>query len=197
MKGRADFKPDAWDRVRARLRRDIPDLTLAEADRLLKAARVDRPKTLNQVDAHLATSERGLLDPAADCPRGLMRLTHLLVAEGHTSVTPPACTNCQSRVPLTEKGPSGRICARCRNLNRPFTCTRCAKTSVNRRVNLPGGPVCSNCYARDPLSRKQCSMCGRLGRRARRLADGGVLCPTCAPPRIYTCTSTAAVDRDC
>jgi hypothetical protein len=48
--------------------------------------------------------------------------------------------------------------------------------------------VCSTCYSRDPVSRKQCSKCGRFRPRAQRLADGGVLCPTCAPPRIYTCS---------
>ena len=188
MRGSANFNPEAWDRVRARIVRDLPDLSLADADRLLKAARVDRPKTLNQVDAYLAARGDGVLNPDASCPRGIVRLTHVLVADGHTSVRPPACTNCQRREPLTAIGPTGRICGHCRDLNRPFKCARCAKTAVSRRVNLPDGPVCTNCYARDPLSRKQCSMCGRLGRRARRLANGGVLCPRCAPPRIHTCT---------
>lgn len=183
MRGSANFRPDAWDRVRA-----LGDLSLADADRLLKAARVDRPKTLNQVDAYLAAHGDGVLNPDASCPRGLMRLTHVLVADGHASVKPPACTNCQQRVSLTAIGPTGRICGRCRDLDRSFTCARCAKTSVSRRVNLPDGPVCTNCYSRDPLSRKECSICGRLRPRARRLVDGGVLCPTCAPPRLYTCS---------
>lgn len=186
MRGSANFNRDAWNRVRAHLVEHLEDLTLADADGLLRLARVDRPKTLNQVDSYLAAHGDGVLYLDASCPRGLIRLTHVLVANGHTSVRPPACTNCQRRAPLTSIGPTGRICGHCRDLNRPFMCARCAKTSI-RRVNLPEGPVCSNCYSRDPLSRKQCSICGRLGRRARRLADGGVLCPACAPPRINTC----------
>lgn len=188
MRGSANFNPDAWGRVRSHLFRALPGLSLADADRFLKAARVDRPKTLTQVDAYLTVHGDGVLIPDASCPRGLMRLTHVLLSEGHTSVKPPACTNCQQRTPLIAIGPSGRICGRCRDLNRPFTCALCAKTAVSRRFNLPDGPVCSTCYSRDPVSRKHCSKCGRLRPRARRLADGGVLCPTCAPPRIDTCS---------
>ncbi len=188
MKGSANFNLEAWDRVRARLLRDLPDLSLADADRLLTAARVDRPKTLNQVDAYLADRSDGVLNPDALLPPRGYALDARAGCRWPRSVMPPACTNCHQRVPLIAIGPAGRICGRCRELNRPFTCARCAKPSVSRRANLPDGPICGNCYARDPLSRKQCSMCGRLGRRARRLADGGVLCPACAPPRTYTCT---------
>ncbi len=187
MKGSANFNPDAWHRVRTHLVHALPELSVADANRFLNAARIHRPKTLNQVDAYLATHGDSVLHPDASCPRGLIRLTRVLLADGHTSVMPPACTNCQQRAPLTANGPTGRICSRCRDRSEPFTCARCAKTFVSRRIKLPDGLVCTNCYSRDPLSRKHCSKCGRLGRRARRLADGGVLCPTCAPPRIDTC----------
>jgi hypothetical protein len=116
MRGSANFDPKAWDRVRARVVRDIPDLSLSEAGRLLAAAGADRPKALNRVDGYLAATVDGVLAPDASCPLAIVRLTHLLIAEGHTSVTPPSCTQCQRRVQLAEMGPTGRICGRCGRL---------------------------------------------------------------------------------
>jgi hypothetical protein len=112
MKGSANFDPTAWERVRARVVRDIPDLSLSDADRLLVAAGADRPKALNRVDKYLAATGDGLPAPDASCLLPIVRLTHLLLAAGHTSVTPPSCTQCQRRVRLTEIGP-----------DRPYLCS--------------------------------------------------------------------------
>jgi hypothetical protein len=60
MRGSANLDPKAWDRVRARVVRDIPDLSLSEADRLLAAAGADRPKALNRVDGYLAATVDGV-----------------------------------------------------------------------------------------------------------------------------------------
>jgi hypothetical protein len=92
MKGSANFNPKAWERVRTRVVRDIPALSLSDADRLLTAAGADRPKALNRVDNYLAATADAVLAPDASCPLPIARLTHLLLAEGHTSVTPPSCT---------------------------------------------------------------------------------------------------------
>lgn len=187
MKGSADFRPDAWARVTARLVADVDGMSLEAAERLLVDARVDRPKTLNAVDHYLAVTPSGVCAPDASCPRGMMRLSHVLRTAGYTSVRPPQCTQCGQRVALTNVGPSGRICDRCRQVNRPTVlCVRCGTPALRRRT-LTDGVVCSNCYSRDPLSRARCDGCGRVRHRQRRLADGRVLCPTCAPRPIHTC----------
>lgn len=186
MKGSADFRAEVWARVVNRVVADVAGLSTEEAERLLTSARLDRPKTLNAVDRYLIAHPDGVTAPDTNCPRGVMRLTHVLHAAGHTTVHPPRCTQCGAARPVTAIGASGRICDRCRRVNQPFTCTRCLKSSTYR-ANLPDGPVCSNCYSRDPRSHAVCSRCGRLGRRRRRLADGGVLCPACAPRPLHTC----------
>ncbi len=186
MKGSADFRADTWVRVVNRVVADIHEVSPETAERLLTVAKVHRPKTLNAVDRYLRAHPDGVAHPDADCPRGVMRLTHVLIAAGYTTVHPPQCTQCGGRNPLTSIGVSGRICDRCRLANRPFTCSQCRKPSTHR-VNLPEGPVCSNCYSRDPRSKAVCSACGRLGQRRHRLADGGVLCPACAPRPQHTC----------
>lgn len=180
MKGSADFRADAWARVVACVVADVDGVSPAVAEQLLTAARIHPPKTLNAVDRYLRAHPNGVASPDADCPRGVMRLSHVLVGAGYSSVRPPQCTQCDSRRPLTAVGPSGRICDHCRRVNQPIICTRRHKPSTHR-VNLPDGPVCSNCYSRDPRSKAVCSNYGRLGHRRRRLADGGVLCPACAP----------------
>ncbi|CDO10463.1 hypothetical protein C1S82_01545 [Mycolicibacterium cosmeticum] len=187
MKGSADFRPEAWTRVIERLMRDLPDITRATAERLLRDAGIHKPKTLNAVDTYLAAAPHGIQAPDASCPRAVMRLSHLLVAAGHTAVTPPACTQCHRRVTLSGTGPSGRICGQCARRNNPFTCVRCGRLSVSSRTHLHDGTVCSTCFSRDPLSHRQCSKCGRIRARARRLSDGGVLCPGCAPRPTHTC----------
>lgn len=186
MKGSADFRPDAWARVTARIVADVAGMSPEVAERLLTAAKVHRPKTLNAVDRYLSSHPDGVTSPDADCPRGVMRLTHVLLDGGYTSVRLPQCTQCAERKPLTAMGSFGRICDRCRNVNRAVTCARCHEPAIHR-VNLPDGIICANCYSRDPRSKTLCSNCGRLGHRARRLPDGGVLCPACAPRPKHTC----------
>ena len=187
MKGSADFRPEAWARVTERLMRDLPDITQEAAERMLRDAGIHKPKTLNAVDAYLTDAPDGIRAPDASCPRAVMRLSHVLVAAGHTVITPPACTQCHRRVMLSGTGPSGRICGQCVRRNAPFTCVRCGRQSVSSRTNLHDGTVCSTCFSRDPLSHRQCSNCGRVRARARRLPDGGVLCPGCAPRPTHTC----------
>lgn len=187
MKGSADFRPDAWARVTARLVADIDGLSVEAAERLLTDARVNRPKTLNAVDCYLAVTPGGVCDPDAACPRGMMRLSHVLLAAGYTAVHPPQCTQCGQRSALTNVGPSGRICEHCLRANRPAVlCARCGKPALHRR-NSADGVVCSNCYSRDPSSKAPCHRCGRVGHRRRRLPCGGVLCPACAPRPQHTC----------
>lgn len=192
MKGSADFRPDAWARVTARVVADVAGMSSEAAERLLTAAKVHRPKTLNAVDRYLSSHPDGVTSPDADCPRGVMRLTHVLLDGGYTSVRPPQCTQCGERKPLTAIGSFGRICDRCRNVNRAVTCARCHKPATHR-VNLPDGIVCANCYSRDPCSKALCSNCGRLGHRALRLPDGGVLCSACAPRPQHTCVSCGQI----
>lgn len=188
MRGRANFDPQAWERVIARLERDIPELSRCDAERLLRAARVERPQTLNQVDAYLS----GNADPGAvvaapaSCPRGLLRLTQLLMAEG-LGVSAPACTNCARRVPLRWSGPTGRICGKCFATNTQFTCQRCGNQANGYGSWSSGVLLCRGCVGRDPATLARCDKCGRLGPRAHRLTDGKVLCPTCAPKLIREC----------
>ena len=188
MRGHANFDPQAWERVIARLERDVPQLSRCDAERLLRAARVERPKTLNQVDAYLA----GNADPdavvaaPASCPRGLLRLTHLLAAEG-LGVSAPACTNCARRVPLRWSGTTGRICGRCFATGMQFTCQRCGSQANGYGSWSSGVLLCRGCVGRDQASLARCDTCGRLGPRAHRLTDGKVLCPTCAPKLIREC----------
>lgn len=68
VKGSADFRPDAWARVTARLVADIDGLSVEAAERLLTDARVNRPKTLNAVDCYLAITPGGVCDPDSACP---------------------------------------------------------------------------------------------------------------------------------
>lgn len=188
MRGRANFDPQAWERVIGRLERDIPELSRCDAERLLRAARVERPRTLNQVDAYFADNpDSGAVVAApASCPRGLLRLTQLLMAEG-LPVSAPACTKCGRRVALHWSGPTGRICGRCIAANTQFTCQRCGKQANGHGSRLSGTWLCRGCVGRDQASLARCGKCGRLGPRAHRLTDGKVLCPTCGPKLIREC----------
>ena len=188
MRGRANFDPQAWERVIARLERDIPQLSRCDAEQLLRAARVERPKTLNQVDAYLADNAApgAVVAAPASCPRGLLRLTHLLAAEG-LGVSAPACTNCARRVPLLWSGPTGRICGRCFATGMQFTCQRCGNQANGYGSWSSGVALCRSCIGRDQASLARCDACGRLGPRAHRLTNGKVLCPTCAPKLVREC----------
>jgi hypothetical protein len=92
--GSPDFKPAAWKRVLARLRRDIPSLTADEADRALQAVGADRPRTLNRLDRYLSAHETGLLTPLSGCPAVIVRLTVRLATDGYAEVVPLGCSRC-------------------------------------------------------------------------------------------------------
>lgn len=188
MRGRANFSPDAWNRVSVRLEDEVAGLSGADAHRLLLAARIDRPKTLNEVDSYLSAN-RGpdaVLAPAASCPRGLLRLCRLLSDEGYL-VLVPACTNCARRVPLPQRGATGRICGPCFAASKRFRCERCGGEANGYGSWNSGIALCRSCVGREPGSLARCDKCGRLRPRAHRISDGKVLCPTCAPRLTREC----------
>jgi hypothetical protein len=186
-KGSPDFKPAAWERVLARLRRDVPTLSADEAETALRAVGADRPRTLNRLDRYLSAHETGLLTPLFDCPAVIVRLTVRLAADGYTEVVPLGCSRCGQQADL-KWHEYERICASCALQDKAFNCARCRAITHRVARLLPEGRICCRCYAKDPLARRPCSKCGRMRRPTRRLPDGGVLCQGCAPRPLHTCS---------
>jgi len=187
MKGSPNFKPAAWARVQARLRRDLPGLSAEDTERVLRAVGADLPRTLGRLDRYLCAHETGLLKPRFDCPAVVVRLTVQLAAAGYAGVTPLGCSRCGQQAELTQR-PGERICASCAIQERGLICAHCGGAITNRVARrLPEGHICSSCYAKHPLARRRCGNCGRMRRPTRRLPDGGVLCQGCAPRPQHTC----------
>ncbi len=107
---------------------------------------------------HFATSE------TPRCPNCTDRL--------HTE----ACTLCERQTTIFSRTlDGGAICEACGRRREP--CTDCGKDKhVATRTN--DGPLCSTCYAKNPLSFQPCVECGVV----ERLHHAG-LCRECAAPR--------------
>ena len=87
------------------------------------------------------------------------------------------CSRCGRERQVAVRGEDGRaLCAQC--VRRKEICSQCGiRKEVNARTEH--GPLCSTCYAKDPISFRQCTGCGSV----ERLYHFG-LCPRCACPGI-------------
>lgn len=73
-----DLVLERRERLHARLLVDLPSIDPGDIDAILVEARVDRPRTIRELDRYLATNPAGLVAPDSRCPLGIVRLAQVL-----------------------------------------------------------------------------------------------------------------------
>jgi hypothetical protein len=185
--GSPDFNPAAWQRAVTRLRRDLSGLAAEDAETILRAVGADGPRSLGRLDRYLGANEISVLTPTLDCPAVVMRLARHLSAVGYSGAVPLSCSRCGRQAKLTRRGKEW-ICEPCSGRQRQFTCAHCNVDKTRPAMRLPNGYICQKCYNTHFYTRRPCSKCGQMCKPDRRLPDGGILCPRCAPRPQHVCS---------
>jgi len=116
---------------------------------------------------------------ASDVPASLIRIAHLLCADGHPGVVLPACLDCgQAPVRLPMLVASGRVCVSCARIRALPVCSRCGRKTKLTGERARSSGMCRSCRAAIKAP-ELCATCGRPSRIKKRLPDGGGLCQNC------------------
>jgi hypothetical protein len=177
----------AVERVSAWLCQAVTGLSTEQALAVLTAANATRLRPLYELDAWVAAHPEALSSPGTEFPTALERVADQLHAMGHAQVTRPACAVCFRVERPLRNSPRGRICGTCAARDRVDVCVRCGRTQriMGRRTD---GRICGRCRSQERDLWRTCIQCGRLRPPAARRADGAVLCQTCVPLPVRTCT---------
>ena len=110
-----------------------------------------------------------------------------LVEAGATRIVRPACPRCHRVVRLSQVREGLRICRGCEARLRAVPCTRCAAVRDPITRDESGGPVCANCFMKEPSNQEDCLRCRRRRPVSVRTPEGP-LCPSCRPVAEMTCS---------
>ena len=120
----------------------------------------------------------------------VLRLIEALNDAGVNGVLPPSCPRCHRRVRISKLLGGERVCRSCIAKSRAERCSRCG--ACREPVTRDGrGPVCANCFIRDPANLEICVSCGRR-RSVDTRSPHGPLCLTCGPLPNLACSICAA-----
>ncbi len=119
----------------------------------------------------------------------LLRLVDALTDAGIAGVKRPTCPRCGRCVRISKPLAGERVCRSCIAKSRRESCSRCGAWSepVTRDER---GPVCGNCFIRDPVNMEICVNCGRL-RSDETRSPHGPLCCACGPLPTLVCSICA------
>lgn len=117
----------------------------------------------------------------------VLRLIDWLGDAGATHIVRPACPHCRRVVALVKPRNGLRLCRMCVARSRAERCVRCQVDREPATRDDNGAPICPSCLIKDPVNHEDCSRCGRLRPVSVRSPDG-VLCETCRPPKVLTCS---------
>ncbi|MFF1873569.1 hypothetical protein [Kitasatospora herbaricolor] len=194
---RAKERHERQARIADALTTSLPDLDKDAVTAALLAAKAERGVAQRELDDHLAAHPDALTSGDPRCPAVIVRLAQALLTAGHTSATPPNCSDCRrTGIPLPRSGPDGRICQACaaRSPQNKKPCARCERTARIFARRDEGG-ICYSCYRKDPQVIEDCAGCGRRRMPVTRRPDGEPLCEACWTPPAHTCTACGSVGR--
>jgi hypothetical protein len=167
-----------------------PLLTRAQVTDALDAA-VAGPAAARSLAAALEQDPNAL---AGGAPPVVGRLVDALIARGSRSFTEPACVICARTGHRLTRSADGGVCARCRARQLATACARCGVVKPVAGREIDGRAVCARCADRP---RRECGICARVRRIARRARDGQPdICDSCFRMPEATCTRCGR-DRPC
>ncbi|MGH9169689.1 MAG: hypothetical protein ACRD0Z_02260 [Acidimicrobiales bacterium] len=116
----------------------------------------------------------------------VLRLVETLSDAGIDGVRRPSCPRCGRSVRISKPLGGERVCRSCIAKSREESCYRCGarREPVTRDAR---GPVCANCFIRDPANLEICVNCGRL-RSVETRSPHGPLCQACGPLPTLVCS---------
>ncbi|MHB1987271.1 MAG: hypothetical protein ACYCSF_04695 [Acidimicrobiales bacterium] len=116
----------------------------------------------------------------------VLRLIDALGDAGSKRIVRPACPNCHRVVTLSKIWDGLRICRGCEARLRAVACVRCGAVRDPVTRDAAAGPVCANCFTKDPSNQEECRHCGRRRPVSVRTLEGP-LCASCRPVPQMTC----------
>ena len=127
-------------------------------------------------------SGSGHLSPVPSVLRLLETLSHA----GIDAVRLPSCPRCGRSVRISKLLGGERVCRSCIAKSRTESCSRCGACREPATRDAKG-PVCGNCFVRDPANFEICVNCGRL-RSVDTRSPHGPLCQACGPLPTLLCS---------
>ncbi|MHB8246092.1 MAG: hypothetical protein ACYDGN_12210 [Acidimicrobiales bacterium] len=116
----------------------------------------------------------------------VLRLIDALCDAGSERIVRPVCPKCHRAVTLSKLRDGLRICRGCEARLRAVACARCGAVRDPVTREASGGPVCANCFTKDPSNQEECRRCGRRRPVSVRTSKGP-LCASCRPVPQMTC----------
>jgi hypothetical protein len=153
----------------------LPALRLDEL-RTLVAESAPGTRSLVDLQDYLAGHPDALRSGEQTLPVAMLRILHALEGRPDVQVVVPGCADCGTRGPLPGRRPDlARICRRCAKARE--STAECSRCGLHQRVacRTEGGPLCHQCYVKEPSLRELCMKCQTPRRVSVRLPDGAAL----------------------